>query len=107
MEITSSKVNNYFEIKLNGRLDSNTSLRLEKDIVSIIENGEENILVNFKDLQYISSSGLRVFLVAAKMLEEKGKKINLCNMRDYVREVFDIAGFSAIFNIYDTKQDTT
>lgn len=107
MEITSSKVSNYFEIKLNGRLDSNTSLRLEKDIVSIIENGEENILVNFKDLQYISSSGLRVFLVAAKMLEEKGKKINLCNMRDYVREVFDIAGFSAIFNIYDTKQDTT
>ncbi len=105
MEITTDKIGNFVELRLSGRLDTNTSQQLEKELIDIINKGEDNIIVNFSDLNYISSSGLRVFLVAAKMLDAKGKKLNFCEMRDFIREVFDIAGFSIIFNIADKKED--
>lgn len=105
MEIKTEKKNNCIEIKLIGRLDSNTSLTLEKELTAIINEGEQNIIVNFEELNYISSSGLRVFLVAAKSLGTRGNKLKFCNMKDFIKEVFDIAGFTAIFDIYKTNED--
>lgn len=105
MEIQTSKAGNFTEIKLTGRLDTNTAPELEKELIGMINNGEEDILVNFTTLDYISSSGLRVFLVAAKMLDTKGKKLSFCAMKDYILEVFEIAGFSILFNIYNTREE--
>jgi len=105
MEIQTSKAGNFTEIKLTGRLDTNTAPELEKELIGIINNGEEDILVNFTTLDYISSSGLRVFLVAAKMLEAKGKKLNFCALKDYILEVFEIAGFSVLFNIFNSREE--
>lgn len=99
MKIEVSKTGNYTEIKLTGRLDSNSSSMLEKVITDTINEGNDNILINFNDLIYINSSGLRVFLVAAKMLKTKGKKLNFFGMRDFISEVFNIAGFTSMFNI--------
>lgn len=105
MDIKTGKVGNYTELKIIGRLDSNTSLSLEKELTGIIENGEKNILINFEELNYISSSGLRVFLVAAKMLDKENKKLNFCCMKDFIKEVFDISGFTSIFDIYKTREE--
>lgn len=105
MEIKTGKAGDYTELKLIGRLDSNTSLNLEKELTGIIEQGETNILINFEELNYISSSGLRVFLVAAKLLDAKGEKLKFCCMKDFIKEVFDIAGFSAIFEIYEKREE--
>lgn len=87
----------FLEVKIEGRIDANTSPELEKIITNLIESGDENIVINFADVNYISSSGLRVFLVAAKMLDPKGIKLKFTNMQDYIQEVFDIAGFTVIF----------
>ena len=103
MKIDVEKFDNYTELIIHGRLDTNTSPELQTVITGIIEKGAENILINFAALDYISSSGLRVFLIAAKMLDAKGKKLNFCEMKDFIREVFDIAGFSILFNIYNTR----
>ena len=99
MKIEVTKNDNYTEIQLTGRLDSNSSTMLEKVIIDTINSGSENLLINFNDLVYINSSGLRVFLVAAKMLKTKGKKLNFFGMRDFITEVFNIAGFTSMFNI--------
>lgn len=107
MEIRTEKTTNSTELKIIGRLDSNTSLNLEKELIGIIEKGETNILVNFEELNYISSSGLRVFLVGAKMLDKENKKLKICCMKDYIKEVFDISGFTAIFDIYQTREEIT
>lgn len=104
MKITVEKIENYTEFIIEGRLDANTSQELEDVLTKEINDGEKNVLINFKGIDYISSSGLRVFLIAAKMLESKSKKLNFCSMQDYIKEVFDIAGFSILFNFYDSKE---
>lgn len=105
MEIIEKQEGNISIFKLNGRLDSNTSQGLEKKIFDSISNGSKNIIVEFKDLDYISSAGLRVILKATKALKREDGKIMLCDMQDYVKEVFEIAGFDSILPIVPTMTD--
>ncbi len=107
MKINVEQFEKFVEVKLDGRLDTNTSPDLEKSLTEILNGGTVNVLINFKNLTYISSSGLRVFLVAAKLLDEEGSKLNFCGMKDYIKEVFDIAGFSVLFNFFDSREQFT
>ena len=91
--------------KLNGRLDSNTSQGFEKKIFQAIDDGSKNMIIDFKDLDYISSAGLRVILKATKALKREDGKMLLCDMQDYVKEVFEIAGFDSFLPIVGTMDD--
>jgi anti-anti-sigma factor len=92
-------------IMIEGRLDSSTSGVLEKKIISLMETGEKSFLVDFSGMDYISSAGLRVLLMAAKKTKTAGGKVVLSALTDNVREVFDIAGFSSIFSIFATQEE--
>lgn len=98
MDITTEKKENYNLVNVSGRLDSTTAPEFENTLLSFLEQGKENI-VNFKDLKYISSSGLRVLLVAAKKLSATNEKLTIISMQDHIKEVFDISGFTDLFNI--------
>ena len=63
------------------------------------------MIFNFKDIDYISSAGLRVILKATKALKREEGKIMLCDMQDYVKEVFEIAGFDTFLPIVPTMDD--
>jgi anti-sigma B factor antagonist len=105
MEIIEEKHDAISIFKLNGRLDSNTSQGFEKKIFDAISDGSKNMIVDFKDLDYISSAGLRVILKATKALNREEGKIMLCSMQDYVREVFEIAGFDSFLPIVGTMDE--
>lgn len=90
---------------LSGSLDSNTSPGLEERIMGVIENGANKIVVDFSDLDYISSAGLRVLNKATKKLKKSEGKMILCSMQDYIREVFEIAGFDYFIPIVNTMDD--
>ena len=105
MEIEFEVVKGYTEIKLIGRLDTVSSQVLDRTLTNIINKGNENLFINFKELTYINSSGLRVFLTAAKRLGTNGKKLSLCEMQPYIKEVFDIAGFTYLFNFCATRTE--
>jgi anti-sigma B factor antagonist len=102
IEENQSGVNIY---KLSGRLDSNTSQGLEKKIFQAIDDGSKSMIIDFKNLDYISSAGLRVILKATKALKREDGKILLCDMQDYVKEVFEIAGFDSFLPIVGTMDD--
>jgi anti-sigma B factor antagonist len=87
MEIIEEVQNGINIFKLNGRLDSNTSQGFEKKVFQAISDGSKNMIVDFKDLDYISSAGLRVILKATKALKREDGQIMLCSMQDYVKEV--------------------
>ena len=91
--------------KLNGRLDSNTTHGFEKKIFQAIDEGSKNMIIDFKDLDYISSAGLRVILKATKALKREEGKMMLCDMQDYVKEVFEIAGFDSFLPIVNSRDD--
>lgn len=85
--------------ELDGRLDTNTAPDLENQVTGRLSEGCSSFLIDLAGVDYISSAGLRVFLMLAKKLGRSKGKMVLCGMNDHVREVFDIAGFSKIFII--------
>ena len=105
MEIIEMKQNEVNIFKLNGRLDSNTSPTLEKKIAEAIKNGARNMVIDFENLDYISSAGLRIILKTTKDLKRNEGCIVLCAMQDYVKEVFEIAGFDSFLPIVPTMDD--
>ena len=92
-------------LEFGGKLDHQTSPDAQEQITKLIETGERKILVNFENLDYISSAGLRILLVAAKQLKPDGGEILICNLNDVVREVFDISGFMTIFKVFGSEAE--
>lgn len=85
------------EYLLEGRLDTTTSPQLQEDLEKSLDSVEELVL-NFEKLEYISSAGLRVLLVAQKTMTKQGKMI-VTNVNESIMEIFDVTGFSDILTI--------
>ena len=100
MEISERKVGGVCIVSLNGRLDSGTSDTLAQRLHHLIDGGERRLVIDFEKLDYISSTGLRVLLVAAKRLKAVDGRIVLSSLKPHILEVFEIAGFKSIFPIY-------
>lgn len=105
MEIKENKQDAILILEISGHLDANTSGQLEKKLISPIDNDTKQIIIDFSDLEYISSSGLRLLLLAAKKLDKIDGKIVLCSMEDFIKEVFDISGFTPIFTITSSQEE--
>ena len=105
MNIKQAKKDKATVLGIEGRLDSSTSGELEKVFITIIEAGEKNIVVDFAGMDYISSAGLRVLLMAAKKTSKLGGKVVLTALSANVKEVFDIAGFTSIFTILASQEE--
>ena len=99
MEIFQENTNGVEIFSVKGSLDSNTSTELETRIYAALGNGQRKLILNLEDLDYISSAGIRVMLKTTKDLKSMEGNIVLCALQDYVREVFDIAGFDGYLNI--------
>ena len=105
MEIIETKQDEILIFKLKGRLDSKTSPDFEKKIFDAIEDGSNSMIVNFEELDYISSAGLRVVLKATKNLKRSDGSFVLWSMKDYVKEVFEISGFDTFLPIVSTMDE--
>ncbi|MBO4919533.1 MAG: STAS domain-containing protein [Erysipelotrichaceae bacterium] len=98
MEIIKTVNENVTDITLVGRLDTTTAPDLEKELKELFEQGTSQLSLNFEQLDYISSAGLRVLLFAQKSLSENGK-MTIRNVKPEIMEVFDITGFIDILTI--------
>jgi len=99
MEIIQKNTNDIQIFSVKGSLDSNTSSELETRLYSALEQGHRKFIIDLEHLDYISSAGIRVMLKTTKDLKQMKGNIVLCALQDYVREVFDIAGFDGYLNI--------
>jgi len=100
MELVISNSGPVTVLKIEGRLDSNTSKELEDKVMGVITGGAKSVLMDFGGVDYINSSGLRVLLMALQHLKKSGGKLHLCDIKDYMREVFEISGYTEIFPIF-------
>lgn len=105
MEISQRKQNGIAIVELKGKLDTLACPELEKKLCDIITETECRFLVDFSQLDFISSSGLRVLLIVAKQLKCANGKIVLCGLKKNIKEVFDIAGFSQLFKIFPSQAE--
>ena len=86
-------------LDLEGYLDAHTAPDLENEIQELISRGQNKIIVNFSNLDYISSAGLGVFMAFIEDIRSKGGDIKLTSMKPKVFTVFDLLGFPMIFDI--------
>ena len=97
MTITKKQNGTALEIALEGRLDTMTAPALEKELKDSL-NTADTLTLDFADLAYISSAGLRVLLAAHKAMSGKGG-MKVKNTNELVKEVFDVTGFTDILTI--------
>lgn len=88
-------------VRLSGRLDSNNAAVVEQALLARIQEGHSRLVIDLTDLDYISSAGLRVFLLVAKKLRQQQGQLSLCNMSRSIKQVFEISGFTAILKVCD------
>ncbi len=104
MEIQTRKDKAAVVVSIEGRMDAVTAPEFEKKVIDLISKGEKTFVVNFVELEYISSAGLRSILALAKKLKEQAGKILLTGVRGSVEEVFKISGFSSMFKMFDSEE---
>jgi anti-anti-sigma factor len=92
-------------IEIEGRLDTTNFGQLEKKIFQAIESGNIRFVVDCGQMDYVSSSGLRIFLMALKKTNALEGSFLLCGLQESIREIFEISGFTSIFGIYPSQQE--
>ena len=86
-------------IYINYPMNSLNLKEMEENIASLEVNLGDVVIIDCSGMDYICSSGLRVFLGTYKMIAQKGGKLIIRNLQPLVKNVFDLSGFSQIFNI--------
>lgn len=103
MQISHEKLQDVTILLPNGRFDSTSSCQFEDYASRTIAGGVSALVVDFSGVEFVSSAGLRVLLHAAKSLKLAGGKISLCGLRENVMSIFEIAGFTSLFEIYTSR----
>ena len=80
-----------------GRLDTAVSVQVEQDMKVLYDCEGHDIILDCAQLDYISSSGLRLFLALLKGAKVKGSKVSISGMNDNLRQVFAMTGFTHLF----------
>lgn len=97
MEIREDRREPGLVVAVSGRIDSNSAAELETALLA--RAGEPRLVVDLGAVEYVSSAGLRVFLMLAKKCKAGGGKMALCGLAPGVRQVFDLAGFTPLFTV--------
>ncbi len=105
MEIGEKKSGNVDILYLTGRLDAYAAADVEKKINDITCKDKVCLVISMEKLEYISSSGLRVLLAGLKKARKQQGDIRLMGLQPYVKEVFDMAGFSDLFKMYEKEAE--
>ena len=89
MEIIEEKENGIIHIIIKGRLDSDSAPEADRVVKEIVVKENIRLLFDICDLEYLSSAGLRLILMAAKEVYKKGGQIVLCSLNEKVRKIFE------------------
>lgn len=93
-------------IYLKGRLDVHLSAEVEKEINDIIqENPNMSIIINLNEIEYMSSSGLRVLVAVMRLLKANERSLRLCHLNSAVKKIFEVVELMDMFEIYETEAE--
>ena len=99
-KVAQREMNNINVLELKGYLDAHTAPKLEEVLQKLLTLQRYNIVVNCRELSYISSAGLGVFMAFIEDVRKNAGDIKLTNMSPKVYNVFDLLGFPLLYEIY-------
>lgn len=92
-------------VELNGRIDSTTAKSFGDSLLDVLKSDQARVIVDLKNILYISSAGFRVLLLAGRRAEETQSKFALCNLTTEVSRLFDLGAFTDLFLIYPSRDE--
>lgn len=105
MEVYQSKEESFITLTIDGELDASSCEVLDESIQQVVSNKETRILVDCKQLSYISSAGLGVFMSYLQDFNKENIRMVLFNLNPEVREVFRILGLDNLIKIVANKEE--
>ena len=105
MRITVKAIDDVQLCAISGKLDTHTSQEAQDVLTGLINDGASKVVIDLTELDYISSIGFRVFLIAAKQLNHDDGVFRIYGISGNVKEVFDISGFATVFDIFDNEAE--
>ncbi|MCK9425632.1 MAG: STAS domain-containing protein [Ignavibacteriaceae bacterium] len=105
MEMSQREVNDILILSPKGNLDFNHATSFQETASLLIEKGAKKVLIDFSELFFISSAGLRVLIVLTKLLQQKNGALALSSLNEQILEVFSISGFHKLFAIYSSEEE--
>jgi anti-sigma B factor antagonist len=104
MEISNIQYKRCDMVKALGRIDSATAPQLNDSFNKIMDNGKFRIVFNMSDVSFISSAGLRVLISTQKICKKYNRgELVLSNLPENIKAALDLAGFTALFRIFETE----
>jgi anti-anti-sigma factor len=104
MQIEETRVGSTLVMAVQGRIDALSAQIFHDQLLGHVDRGETSVVLDFAALDFISSAGLRVVLMAAKRLQQADGHFALCALQETVREVFRVSGFASIMDIFQDRQ---
>ncbi|MCX7929383.1 MAG: STAS domain-containing protein [Chlorobi bacterium] len=92
-------------VELYGYLDAHTAPQLDDQLTQLMERGCVRVVIDFLELEYISSAGLGVFLAHIESFRAAGGDLKLSNLSQRIRVIAEMLGFQYVFEIYPTRDD--
>jgi anti-anti-sigma factor len=105
VEITEIKSGAVTTVALKGRIDSTTAGPLKDRLCALAESVPAKLVIDFRDVAYISSAGFRTLLIIAKQTEDVSGALALCSISSEVRRLFEIAAFTELFLILPSREE--
>lgn len=104
MDITVSKDGRASIVNMSGNFDIASSAPFDEQLTTLMDAGETRILLDFTQVSFIASTGLRMLLKTAQRAKDEGGLLHLCCINETVQEVFAMTGFDTILSIFETKE---
>lgn len=105
MELSESTIDGVVVVAVKGRLDSGSAPLLADGLTRVLEQPGQRLVIDLSPLEYVSSAGFRVLLMAAKRAAEGSSAIVLTGISGKIRQLFDLGGFLELFKICSTRDE--
>ena len=100
MDVTVERFGDVLSLSVKGRVDYTTAPRFNEAVDDALVDTDRALILDFRELAFIGSAGLRVILTKAKALQARNAQLLLCALSDPVREVFRVTGFAQLLPIH-------
>ena len=85
------------------RMDGDTALQIEEDILLCIQSGAREMLLDCANLDYVTGAGMQTFLRLAREMQAVSGKLAICNLHPQVREMFEMCGLESMIPVYEDQ----
>jgi anti-anti-sigma factor len=105
MEMAEQQIGAVTIVEVKGRIDSNSAKAFGDHLTVLINAGRDRLIVDLRNMDYISSAGFRVLLIAGRLADETKCRLVLCSLSAEVQRLFELSSFTDLFVVYATRED--